>query len=254
MRCNTDAKHRKAVTRTASYHADSMLVAVFANPHSIACRSLQPGRATFVKTHHAGFPLVNLTRHHVYWSERLVNLQLLHAPAPPSCPHVPVPRLLQYNDAALRLTFEFVPRVPKDAIPIDKRILAQAACLHDFLVRARVTHGDVQCKHLLWVQQSNAVRLMLVDFDMATFEYSNWNATSQEAAILAQIKEKLKRAQALLRQRKLAKGSPWFTEMGTTVQSSERLARFTQFVRKCAMRRRLGLDDATALRLLPCAG
>ena len=168
-----------------------MLVGVFANPHSVACRSLQPGRSTtFVKTHRAGFPLVNLTRHHVYWAERLVNAQLLRAPVPSSCPHVPVPRLLRYNDAAMRLTFEYVPRAPSNAIPDGSQILAQVTCLRDFLVNARVTHGDIECKHLLWARRSDAAHLMLVDFDMATFEYGHWNATVREAAIMARIKEK----------------------------------------------------------------
>ena len=232
-----------------------MLVAVFANPHSVACRSLQPGRsATFVKTHRAGFPLVNLTRHHVYWAERLANVQLLHAPVPSSCPHVPVPRLLRYNDAAMRMTFEFVPRAPTDAIPDGSQILAHATCLRDFLVHAHVTHGDIECKHLLWAWRSNAAHLMLVDFDMATFEYGDWNATVREAAILARVKGRVARAQALLRERKLAKRSHWFPEVGTDAQSSERLVRFAQFVSECAMRRRQGLDDAMATKLSPCAG
>ena len=233
-----------------------MLVGVFANPHSVACRSSQRGRsATFVKTHHAGFPLVNLTRHHVYWAERLVNVHLLRAPVPPSCPRVPVPRLLRYNDAAMRLTFEYVPRAPRGAIPDGSQILAHATCLRDFLVHARVTHGDIECKHLLWAWRSNAAHLMLVDFDMATFEYGDWNATVREAAILARIKGKVERAQALLRERKLAKGALWLAEVGTDAQSSsERFARFAQFVSECAMRRRHGLDDAMATKLLPCAG
>jgi len=207
-----------------------------------------------VKTHHAGFPLVNLTRHHVYWSERLVNAHLLRVPAPASCPHVPVPRLLRHDDAAMRLTFEFVPRAPRHAIPDGSQILAQATCLHDFLVRARVTHGDIQCRHLLWAQRPNAVHLMLVDFDMATPEYSAWNATAREAAILARIKERVERAQALLKHRKLAKGARWFAEGGTDARSSEWFTRFAQFVSECAMRRRLGLDDAMATKLLPCVG
>jgi hypothetical protein len=230
-----------------------MLVSVFANPHSVACRSLQRGRsATFVKTHHAGFPLVNLTRHHVYWAERLVNTQLLRAPVPSSCAHVPVPRLLRYNDAAMRLTFEYVPRAPRDAIPDGSQILAQATCLRDFLVRARVTHGDIECKHLLWARRSDAAHLMLVDFDMATFEHGDWNATVREAAMLARIKGRVKRAQALLRERKLAKGARWFAEAGTDARSSEWFARFVQFVSECAMRRRRGLDDAMATKLLFC--
>jgi len=195
-----------------------------------------------VKTHRAGFPLVNLTRHHVYWAERLVNAQLLRAPVPASCPHVPVPRLLRHNDAATRLTFEYVPRAPRDAIPNGSQILAQATCLRDFLVRARVTHGDIECKHLLWARRSDAAHLMLVDFDMATFEHGDWNATVREAAMLARIKGRVKRAQALLRQRKLAKGARWFAEAGTDARSSEWFARFAQFVSECAMRRRRGLD------------
>jgi hypothetical protein len=153
----------------------------------------------------------------------------------------------------MRLTFEFVPRAPMDAIPDGSQSLAQATCLHDFLVRARVTHGDLACKHLLWAQRSDAVHLMLVDFDMATFEYSDWNATVREAAILARVKGRMARAQALLRERKLAKGALWLAEVGTDAQSSsERFARFAQFVSECAMRRRHGLDDAMATKLLFC--
>ena len=232
-----------------------MLVAVFANPHSVACLSRQAGpRTTFVKTHRAGFPLSNLTRHHVYWAERLVNIHLLRAPVPPSCPRVPVPRLLARNDAAMRLTFEFVPRAPIKAIPDDSQIPSQAMCLHDFLVRARVTHGDLACKHLLWTQRSGAVHLILVDFDMATFEYGDWNVTVREAAILTRLKKRMARAQELLRERKLAKRSHWFSEVGTDAQSSERLVRFAQFVSECAMRRRQGLDDAMATKLHACVG
>jgi len=222
-----------------------MLVAVFANPHSFTClRSQRGGNATFVKTHRAGFPLVNLTRNHVYLSEGFVNIQLLHASIPASCPHAPVPRLLMHNDVAMRLTFEFVPPALPDAIPNGSQLLAQATCLNDFLVRAGVTHGDLGCKHLLWVQRSGAVHLMLVDFDMATFEHSNWNVTARQTAILEQIQGKLRRAQALLRARKLAKGALWFAEVETDAQSSKRFKRFTQFVGKCAKRRRQGLDQS----------
>jgi len=232
-----------------------MLVSVFANPHSVACLSRQVGRrTTFVKTYRAGFPLSNLTRHHVYWTERLVNTQLLRAPVPPSCPRAPVPKLLARNDAAMRLTFEFVPHAPINAIPDDSQIPSQAMCLHDFLVRARVTHGDLACKHLLWTQRSNAVHLMLIDFDMATFEYGDWNVTVQGAAFLARIKKRVTRAQALLRERKLAKRSHWFAEVGTNEQSSERLVRFTQFVSECATRRRSGTDSARTAKLRACVG
>jgi len=233
-----------------------MLVGIFANPHSVACTSRQTGRSTtLLKTHHAGFPLVNLTRQHVYWSERLANVQLLRVAIPPSCPSRPIPRLLGYNDASARLTFEFAQPVPADRIPDGSQSLAQVTCLYDFLVGARVTHGDLACKHLLWTQRSGEVRLMLIDFDMATFAHDDWNATARQAVILARVKARLQQAQALLRQRKLAKGAPWFAEVGTDAQSSsERFARFVQFVNECALRRRQGLDDGTATELLSCAG
>ena len=227
-----------------------MLVSVFANPHTVPCLGLRAGHgATLVKTHRAGFPLVNLTRQHVYWSERLANVQLLRVAVPPSCSYRPIPRLLGYNDASTRLTFEFVPPAPANAIPDDDKGLALATCLHDFLLVARVTHGDLACKHLLWTRRAGAVQLMLIDFDMATFAHDDWNATARQASILARVKARLQQAQALLRQRKVEKGTPWFVEGGANTH-----ARFAEFVRACAQRRRQGLDGPVTTKLLPCTG
>jgi len=147
----------------------------------------------------------------------------------------------------MRLAFEFVPPVPTSAIPNGSRSRALATCLHDFLVRARVTHGDLACKHLLWTPRFSTVHLMLIDFDMATFEHSDWNATARQEAILDRVRARLRVAQALLRQRKVAKAAPWFAETSPVAQRSER---FVQFVGACAQRRRQGLDAPTLPR--PC--
>jgi len=229
-----------------------MLVGAIASSHSVSCLKLRANRSTlFVKTLRAGFPLVNLTRHHVYWAERMTNVELLRVGIPPSCPRPPIPRLLAHDDTAMRLAFEFVPSVPADAIPVSSQNLPLATCLHDFLVHARVTHGGISCKHLMWTQLDGAVHLMLVDFGMATFEYSDWNATSRQATILSLIAERLKRAHAVLKQRKVAKGAAYFEEADTNAQRGEQFAQFVQFVDECALRRRQGLDSHAG-RNPPC--